>query len=261
MSGTSVWALAQRPRWTDEPELMDAPGNDPAVVAENLADLRRANRWLGGIHLTVRALQRLTHGLPPGAELTILDVATGGADIPRAVLVWGEERGLRARVLATDISLGIVRAAATVINPGLVGAPAAPATERRLAAGRLQLAVADARALPLADGSVDVAMCSLALHHLPPSDAVMMLCEMRRVARRGVIVNDLVRSWFGYIGAVLYGRFCTRNPLTRNDGPLSVRRAYTRPEMAALARRAGLGPVRFRGFLGYRVVMTTVTTP
>ncbi len=117
-------------------------------------------------------------------------------------------------------------------------------------------ALADGRSLPLPDGSVDIAMCSLVLHHLRPADAVAMLREMRRVARRGVIVNDLVRNWLGYIGAVLFGQFCTRNPLTRNDGPLSVRRAYTRREMAVLAKRAGLGPVRFRGFLGYRVAMT-----
>jgi ubiquinone/menaquinone biosynthesis C-methylase UbiE len=168
-------------------------------------------------------------------------VATGGADIPRAVLAWTRERGLRARVLATDISPEILRTAA-----GTSG---------------LNFAVADGRALPLRDRSVDVAMCSLALHHLPPGDAVIMLREMRRVARLGIIVNDLVRNWFGYAGAVLYTRVCTRNPLTRNDGPLSVRRSYTRREMAALAQRAGLGPVRFRGFLGYRVAMVAGSAP
>jgi len=242
-------ALPLRPRWTDQPELMDVRGNEPTVLAENLADLRRVNRWLGGAHLTIRALERLTRDLRPGGQLTILDVATGGADIPRTVQVWAATRGVRARVLATDVNPDILRTAASM----MVSPPRAVA--------EIRLAVADARFLPLADGSVDIAMCSLALHHLPPGDAVTMLREMRRVARRGVIVNDLVRNWTGYLGAVLYGRFCTSNPLTRNDGPLSVRRAYTRREMAALARRAGLGPVRFRGFLGYRVAMTAGAVP
>ena len=79
---------------------------------------------------------------------------------------------------------------------------------------------------------------------------------MRRVARRGVIVNDLVRGWFGYLGAWLLTRVLSDNPLTRHDGPLSVRRAYTPVEMARLAERAGLGPVVFSGLLGYRVTMT-----
>jgi ubiquinone/menaquinone biosynthesis C-methylase UbiE len=246
------------------------------MLAENLADLQRANRLFGGVHLTVRALARLTRTLRPGAELTILDVATGGADIPRAVLAWTWERGLRARVVATDVNPEILRTAAYASRPDLADEDGASQLDFAVAdedgasrleyavadgASRLNFAVADGRALPLRDRSVDVAMCSLALHHLPPGDAVIMLREMRRVARLGIIVNDLVRNWIGYAGAVLYTRVCTRNPLTRNDGPLSVRRAYTRREMAALARRAGLGPVRFRGFLGYRVAMVAGSAP
>jgi hypothetical protein len=50
----------------------------------------------------------------------------------------------------------------------------------------------------------------------------------------------------------------SKNPLFRHDAPLSVRRAYTKGEMAALAVQAGLGPVRFRGLPGYRLTMTAV---
>ena len=88
-----------------------------------------------------------------------------------------------------------------------------------------------------------------------------MLGEMRRVARRGVVVNDLVRGWLGYAGAWLLSRAVTRNPLTRHDAPLSARRAYTRAEMVALAARAGLGPLVFEGFLGYRATMTAGWRP
>jgi hypothetical protein len=78
---------------------------------------------------------------------------------------------------------------------------------------------------------------------------------MRRVARGGVIVNDLLRSWVGYLGALVVPRAMSKNPLFRHDAPLSIRRAYTRSEMATLAARAGLGPVRFHGFPGYRITM------
>ena len=120
----------------------------------------------------------------------------------------------------------------------------------------LRFIVGDGRRLPFADGSVDVAACSLVIHHLPPDEAVAMLREMRRVARRGVIVNDLIRTWLGLLGAWAVSRALTRNPLTRHDAPLSVRRAYTRAELVELARRAGLGPVVVAGWLGYRVSLT-----
>jgi ubiquinone/menaquinone biosynthesis C-methylase UbiE len=109
--------------------------------------------------------------------------------------------------------------------------------------------------LPFASGSFDVAICSLLLHHLSPADAVTTLAEMRRVARRGLIVNDLMRTWFGYLGAVALSRAFTTNPLTRHDAPLSVQRAYTTEEMAQLAREAGLGAVTFFKSLGYRTAM------
>jgi len=227
-----------RPARAHEEERMDLPGQDLALVEGCLGDLGRLNRFSGGVHLTIGALGRLTRDLAPGAGLEIVDLATGGGDFPRAMATWAGRRGLRARVLATDLNPQILGLAARDAPPGV------------------EFAVADARRLPFDDGAFDVATCSLLLHHLEPDDAVAMLEEMRRVARRGVIVNDLVRSWVGYLGGLVVPRMMSKNPLFRHDAPLSVRRAYTRGEMAALAARAGLGPVVFRGLPGYRVAMT-----
>jgi ubiquinone/menaquinone biosynthesis C-methylase UbiE len=236
-------SLPLRPARAHEQEWMDLPGQDPTLVAECLDDLRRLNRLTGGIFLTVRALGRLTRNLAPGADLEIVDLATGGGDFPRAMAGWATRRGLRARILATDLNPQILGLAAHGALPGI------------------EFAVADARRLPFADRSFDVATCSLFLHHLEPDDAVLVLKEMRRVARRGVIVNDLVRSWVGYLGALVIPRAMSENPLFRHDAPLSVRRAYTKGEMTALAARAGLGPVRFHGTPGYRVTMTAGARP
>src|SRR5574342_621141 len=82
-----------RPAWIDQPEWMDDAHADPTLLAGNLRALVRVNRWLGGVHLTLRALGKLTAGLRPGAQLQVLDVATGAADIPRAVRAWAERRG------------------------------------------------------------------------------------------------------------------------------------------------------------------------
>src|SRR6185312_4297960 len=209
-------AFLLRPVRSTELELLDRPGNDPAQLAGNLADLRRVNRWLGGVRLTLRGLERMTGELRPGDAIRILDVATGGADIPAAMARWARQRRLQAWILATDQSAEILRLA------------------ERSGATRVELAIADACRLPFADDSFDIATCSLVLHHLDPDEAVSMLREMSRVARLGIIVNDLVRNWTGYIGAWLFSHALTRNSLTRNDAPLSARRAYTRREMGML---------------------------
>jgi SAM-dependent methyltransferase len=235
--------LPLRPARAHEEERMDLPDQDPTLVAECLDDLRRLNRWSGGVLLTISALGRLTRDFAPDAGLEIVDLATGGGDFPRAMAAWARQRGLRTRVLATDLNPQILNLAA------------------RDAPSGVEFAVADARRLPFDDGAFDVATCSLLLHHLEPDDAVLMLKEMRRVARRGVIVNDLLRSWVGYLGAHLVTRVMSKNPLFRHDAPLSVRRAYTRGEMATLAARAGLIPARFLGIPGYRVAMIAAGTP
>jgi ubiquinone/menaquinone biosynthesis C-methylase UbiE len=97
----------------------------------------------------------------------------------------------------------------------------------------------DARAVPQSDHSFDIVLCSLALHHFAPSDAVCVLREMQRLARVGFIVNDIRRSAPGYAAAWIASRLATRNRLTRHDMPLSVRRAYTPSELRALLQEAG----------------------
>jgi ubiquinone/menaquinone biosynthesis C-methylase UbiE len=224
-------------RRKDELERLDESGHDPALLRGSLDDLRRVNRWLGGTRLTVRGLERVAAGLRPGDQISVLDVGTGAADIAEAILGWARARGLQPRVVATDISAEIL------------------AIAKRGRAEGLEFALADARRLPFAEGSFDVATCSLLLHHLDADGAVAVLREMRRVSRRGVVVNDLVRTWHGYAGAWALSRLCTSNPLTRHDAPVSVRRAYTRRELAELAARAGLGAVEVMPWLGYRVAM------
>jgi ubiquinone/menaquinone biosynthesis C-methylase UbiE len=237
-----------RPAWTDEPERLDEADLDAAQLAENLDDLRRVNRWLGGTGLSLWGLELLTRGWDRGRGLTVLDLATGGADIPWAMQRWGERRGLRVKVIATDLNEQILR----------LGVHWRPAV-RRLATPP-SFAIADARSLPFGPASVDIVHCSLSLHHLGPAEAERMLAEMGRVSRIGVVVNDLVRSWPGYWGAWLFGHLATRNPLTRNDAPLSVRRAYTRSQLGSMAQRAGLRPTGWCSLAGYRMAMVAQPT-
>jgi ubiquinone/menaquinone biosynthesis C-methylase UbiE len=123
----------------------------------------------------------------------------------------------------------------------------------------LTLAVADGRSLPYGDGAFDVAHASLVVHHLAGDDGVRFLRELARVARIGIVINDLERGWRPWLGAWLVLHALTRNPFTLHDGPLSVRRSYTRPEMRALLEAADLRPVSEGvGFAGHRWALSAV---
>ena len=233
-------------RSIDAVELLDGPLEDPAALVANLRDLRRINRWLGGASLSAVAIDALAAHRP---ELTLLDVGTGGADIPLALLERARARGRRLSVVAIDSRPEILAAA-------LRSRPAIGATEG------LELHVGDGLALPYPDRSFDVAHASLVLHHCAPESAVTLLREMARVARLGVVVNDLHRGRLGWSGAWLLGHLLTGNRYTRHDAPLSVRRAYLAGEMAGLLREAGLTPVRtIRGALGQRYAIAALPSP
>ncbi|HWG57026.1 MAG TPA: methyltransferase domain-containing protein [Gaiellaceae bacterium] len=217
-------------------ERLDLPDAETRTVAASLDDLARINRLFGGTRLTLRALERIL-GRRGVGQVTLLDAGSGGGDMAAAMARWARRRGFVPRVVAVDASPKIAALAFDRVGDDV------------------ELRVGDVRALELEDESVDVATCSLLLHHLEPDDAITALRELGRVARRGVVVNDLVRSRVGLVGAHAVARLLTRNPITRHDAVLSVHRAYTRRELLGLVEAAGLRPLDVRGWLGYRVAI------
>ena len=230
-------------------ELLDGPLDDPDTLRGNLRDLAWINRRLGGTAASRRAIDRLLDRR--SGPHSLLDVGTGAADIPLALLSWSPHPERPLRVTAIDARTEVLEAARAV--------------DDRLAPGAidgLAIEVADGRTLPWDDRSFDVVHSSLLLHHLEPPDAIAFLVEAARVARHGVIVNDLVRARHHWLGARVLLGVTTRNRYTRHDGPLSVRRAYTRVEMRALLAAAGLRPIAEEGALaGHRVAMAAVRIP
>jgi SAM-dependent methyltransferase len=226
--------LSRRGSYT---ELLDQPGNDPRTLAGNLRDLRLLNRWLGwsaGVWAELRPLLRGQAG-----PLTLLDVATGSADVPRALARRAAREGVTLRLIGTDISAAVL------------------ADARRVSRHEVALIRHDATALPFADGSVDVALLCLAAHHLDPYQLAAALRELARVSRRAVIVSDLERGRLAYTGARLMA-LVLRNRLTAHDGPISVLRAYTVSELRALARAAGLRRGRVRRRFPFRMTLVAV---
>jgi ubiquinone/menaquinone biosynthesis C-methylase UbiE len=112
---------------------------------------------------------------------------------------------------------------------------------------------ADAMHLPFADGSVDVLTCSQVLHHFDDETATRLLQECTRVARVGVIVGDLRRSWLAVAGLWSSSFLLGFHPVSRHDGVLSVLRGYTDDELRTLVERATGRRCTVRRHMGYRI--------
>ncbi|MDQ2745049.1 MAG: methyltransferase domain-containing protein, partial [Chloroflexota bacterium] len=200
-------------------ELLDDPALVLTDLPANLRDIRRLNRWLGGTRI---ALGQLAPLLPDAPAVSLLDVATGSGDFPLAATHWASRKGMALQATGLDSSTDVL------------------AEARELCRDTISLMVGDARSLDVADESFDVVTCCLALHHFSEPDAAQVLAEMWRVARHAILVVDLTRGYVAYAGTWLAVQVMARSRLTCHDGPLSVLRAFTPPELRRLAVVAGV---------------------
>lgn len=196
-------------------ELLDSGTLSTDEIEANLDDLARLNRLPGGTRTSIAAIRHLA---PDDGDLRIVDVGSGRADMPIAFARRGWP------TVAVDANPDVVRIAerATRSEPNV------------------DVVHARAHALPFGDGAFDVAHCSLLLHHLAPDEAAAALRELSRVARRGVVVNDLRRGRGPLAATWLSTMLLARSRVTRNDGLVSARCAYTLDELDALLAEAGL---------------------
>lgn len=217
------------------PELMDDPALAPGLHRQALRGLARINRVSAAqrsMWNAIRPHARAMSIADPGTPIPMLDVATGSGDVPLGVVRLAERS--RPQVLlhptlcdTSMTALGLARDSATRLGYGEV-------TTRR--------ADVIAEGLPFADGAFRVVTCSLFLHHLDRGACVGLLREMARVAGpRGLVVAaDLRRCAGGLLGACVAGRVLSRSRIVRVDAVRSVRAAYTRDELIAMAHEAGL---------------------
>ncbi|HSG82113.1 MAG TPA: methyltransferase domain-containing protein [Gemmatimonadota bacterium] len=207
-------------------ELMDQRAPEPERLSESLRDLAWYNRHFGGTTSIVRPLRRLLDGRR-SAELRVLDVGAGGADILVSMARWLGRRSVELHGVAIDAGKETAKLARTLVSqqrPHSVG-----------------VVCGDARALPFGDQHFDVTVCSTFLHHLETRDAVSALREMARVSGLGVVVSDLRRGIPGYLASVgLASTVWAGHRYTRHDAPASVRAAFDLTEARNLARAAGL---------------------
>jgi ubiquinone/menaquinone biosynthesis C-methylase UbiE len=210
-------------------EIMDRPQPVSPDLLVDLANLRRINRYFGSYSLIRHFLRRW---LRPGDTASILDLCTASADIPRFVADWARRTGVIVRVVGVDFQESTLEIA------------------RRQSRHYPEIGLLCANVLEFEPAEIfDLAFCSLALHHFSDADAELLLRRIRRFATRGVLVADIARSDLGVIGIYALTATFLREPMTRFDARLSMKRAFSVGELRALADRAGwkkFGHRRFR---------------
>jgi len=187
----------------DEPELLDEHDAPVADMERSLRDLRRFNRYCGGIAIYLRLLR---HG---GNPRSILDIGTGNSDLLEN---------------ATGFRVGLDFKIDHLLY------------QRDRAIHKI---VGDARQLPFRDNAFDAVTSAHFFHHFSPDENASILRESLRVAKRVVLVNDTRRHYIPLLFTKMLAWFHLVGRITRFDAPASVRRGYTLDEARDVAERAG----------------------
>jgi SAM-dependent methyltransferase len=219
----------------DLPELMDLAvlenGKPSAELERDLANLRWLNRYFGAYSILHRFLKRWFWKRPYGGPLLrVLDLATGEGDLPRELVLWCRERSIPVTVDAIDMN----------------EATLAVARERSRDFPEITFQQGDIR--NWGTGSWELVLCSLALHHFSEDDALLVMSNARRLSSHQLLIADLERNSIGAFGIWLLTALLLREPMTKHDARISIRRAFSFNEFHLLATRAGwkqFGHARF----------------
>lgn len=206
------------------------------ALRQNLDELEAINTWLGGYAPVTHGLGLLRPAWPPDRPLRLADVGCGGGDTLRVVAAWARRQGLAIELTGIDANAFMIDYA-----------------RRKCAAWpEITFQQLDIFADPFRQQTFDVVTCSLFCHHFPEEDLAGLLRQLTGQARLGVVINDLHRHPLAYYSIRWLTRLLGGSYLVQHDAPLSVARAFRRPELVALCARAGVVVRRLRWRWAFR---------
>lgn len=212
-------------------ELMDDFNLPASEINPVLEGLGKMNAWFGGHQSLIKALQQF----PVESKNSISDWGCGGGDALIAIARW-------ARKLNINLKLN-----------GVDAAPAAVNFARQQSAVYSNISYTRANVLEdeFQTNQFDLIISSLFTHHFTDDEWVTLIRKMYQIASRGIIITDLHRHWLLYYAVVMITRMFN-NKMASYDGPLSVKRSFTRRELQELLARAGITNYKLKWMWAFR---------
>jgi SAM-dependent methyltransferase len=213
----------------DGPELLDLPSTPAQVKQRILDDVERITRilqlhrlWTRRIGEQVIEARRTRRGKP----VRVLDVGAGSGGLLFRLEDWARRRRIPVELFGVDFDAA-----------GVDHAKRRAAEEGR----RVNFRAGDARELKdFAPGSVDVAVTTFMLHHLPAGDVARVLAELDRVAAVNFFAFDLRRTVYAVPALWALMHLARFEAPSRHDSMVSLRKGYSVMELEALLGAAGV---------------------
>ena len=217
-------------------EVMDDLSCSGEVVSQTLRELEIINRTLGGNNVTLNGLQQLMTANPSQKTFTIADLGCGGGDILKRVAEWGAENEFVFHLTGIDA------------NPNII----AIAQKNTRGYSNIHYKTVNVLSKEFQEQKFDVILATLFMHHFSDDQLIDMLKGLKQQAQTGVVINDIHRHWFAYHSVQWLTKLFSNSAMVKIDAPLSVLRAFKRPELESILERAGIKTYSLRWSWAFR---------
>lgn len=205
-------------RRSSNAELMDCPESSERLLGNTLRQFRWINRLLTPCHRLLRRYVLARMRNEPQRAWTMLDLGSGGCDLPIWLIDRCRREGIRLTITCMDHDARVVQFAKARLSryPEIVPVHG------------------DALMLAETATTWDFVFSNHFLHHLSTPDVRHCLQQAIRVCREQCIMSDLVRSRFSYGFYTVVATLLLRNSFAYADGRLSILKGFTKREALQL---------------------------
>lgn len=202
-----------------ETELMDDFQRGEIQLKEVLDDINRVNRILGGNAITIDAFAKLVRERPQEGYV-ILDVGCGDGTMLREVAQYCRKYGIKADFIGIDLNTDTLQ----IAQEASVGYP------------EIRFLKQDVLELNETDLNCDILITTLTTHHFSNEQLPALLTQCARLAKIGVINNDLHRSRVAFYLFKMFSLVFIKTNTAKIDGLISIRKGFKKRDLLDLAK-------------------------
>jgi SAM-dependent methyltransferase len=201
-------------------ELIDAPDIPKELFYQNLRELDFINRILAGHSISLKGIKKLV--FDKNRTYHIVDFGCGSGDTLKYIADWSRKKGYKVNLIGIDKNADAI----DFLKEHCREYP------------EIKGIVGDYRDYLKTGNLIDIMHCSLFCHHLNDNELIDLFGIVKANNGVGFVINDLHRHWLAFWGFYLLTRLLKGSTLSKNDGPISVLRAFKRKELKSLFIKA-----------------------
>lgn len=183
-----------------------------------LKELKIINYILGGNSTSKTGINKVLKIIPGNCDIKILDTGSGASDI----LFTLKKVIKNINIFSLDINIQACRFI------------------RLNTSSSFNIICGNVFEFPFKNECNDIAHASLFLHHFPEDKIKDILRNLINSSKYAVVINDLRRSIIAYWGIKVLTMFFSKSEMVKNDGPLSVKRAFVKKELLEMLNDLGI---------------------